>query len=132
MEKNMTRRQIIKAAPALAAIPTVALASQPEDQTFALIEAHRAAERAFNAACDASDLVTLGRLATDDERRTALAAGLLMDDAAIALCEYAPPTLVGSKAKVEAILGSYLVESREEIEGPIGALVRSIAQMVRA
>ncbi len=36
MEKDMTRRQIIKAAPALAAIPAVSVASEPEDQIIRL------------------------------------------------------------------------------------------------
>lgn len=109
-----------------------ALAAMAElDQTFALIEAHRVAERAFNAVCERSDSVVTGSPVTADERKAVLAASAAMEDAAIALCEYASPTLAGSQAKAEALLGGYLIEG-SEIDAPMDALVRSIAQRVRA
>lgn len=118
--------------PAWPAPQTAPLASPAEDQTFALIEAHRAAEQACHDASSAADLVLLGRPATAEELRAAEDALVALDAAAVALCEYAPPTLAGSQAKSARLLGCYLVESQEEIEGPIGALARSIALMVRA
>lgn len=118
--------------PAWPAPQAEASASPMLDRTFALIEAHRAAEQACDDASTAADLVVLGRPATAEEMRAAEDALDALDAAAVALCEYAPPTLAGSRAKSARLLGCYLVESQEEIEGPIGALARSIARMVRA
>ncbi len=118
--------------PAWPAPQAEASASPMSDRTFALIEAHRAAEQACDDASTAADLVVLGRPATAEEMRAAEDALEALDAAAVALCEYAPPTLAGSRAKSARLLGCYLVESQEEIKGPIGALARSIAQMVRA
>ena len=131
-ERHTTRRALLKAAPAAMVIGAgAAVAATPtEDETFRLIEACRVAQRAYEAAGLASDWVALGRRPTSEEIRACDAAGDAFCDAEIALCEYASPTLAGSKAKADFIAAKFergTFDGSEQME----ALLRSVAQMVR-
>ncbi|TPE53215.1 hypothetical protein [Amaricoccus solimangrovi] len=132
MIKNITRREIIKAAPALTAIPAVAMASgTPEDQTFALIEAHRVALETHNEACAACDSVALGRAATAEEWAAEEEANDDEIEAATALAEYAPTSIAASRAKAEYITAQISRGSFDN-QDTVAALMRASAQMVRA
>lgn len=128
--QHTTRRVCLKAAP-LILVPAAVVAGAPDDETFALIEAYRVAERAFNDACGDWDAAEAGSPECLRLAEAVADTGNAMDAAGIALCEYAPPTTAGSKAKAEALLGGSIIEG-SEIEPEIRALVRSLAQMVRA
>ncbi|PZQ49788.1 MAG: hypothetical protein DI556_09975 [Rhodovulum sulfidophilum] len=115
----------------LATVPVALEDAKPVvDETLRLIAEFEAAEDAYNAANRATDSVVTGQeRASEAEWAEVDRTSNALDKATVGLCAYASPTLAGSRAKSEFLLGSFFVDG--EGSEPVKALLRSIAQMVR-